>query len=641
MIRNFLLVTAALTVSILVVYGARGRDHHADFTYVNPSGIHTLDPARMSWTQDFRVASNIWEGLTQSDPETTAPIEGAAVLPPQITPDQRTYTFTIRGDARWSNGDAVTADDFVRGWRRALEPGTATDYTFLFTDLVRGAAEYVQWRRDAVAILTALSRLKEGWPIDEAQSVFLNDYLRRHGMITHAGGTHVASQSGNHRSSADGPDALTPDWCLIHGEVFDEHAGALASHFETVGIRAIDERTLRVELRRPCPYFLDLTAFPTMLPCHQSIEKLRIRYRGAPLTEEGLVAYDPQWTKPDCRRNGYPGLITNGPYRLADWEFKRRARLAVNPYYRAAERIACRTIDMMVYDSVSAAILAYEAGRVDFLPAMDVPYDHALARLARSGERPDFHLCNTLATYFVNFNCTSPTVDGRPNPFLDRRVRRAFCLAIDKEAIVEKVLGRGDRIARSFVPAGGIQGYDPPEGLPYDPDQARRLLADAGYAGGAALPVIDLLYVSADEKVCQAMARMWEQALGARMMLRCKESKTFAEDKANHRFMMARGNWYADYYDPTTFLNCLTTGNGNNDSGYSNPRYDDLMAQAAQGPPDRTQLLQDAERIAIEEDCAILPILHYAQLIAIKPYVRGLHPNPRLRFSFQYVSMAP
>ena len=645
MIRNLLLVCTALLLLALSVYTFTARGSRADFTYVNPSGIHTLDPARMSWTQDFRIALNIWEGLTTSHPRTTEPAEGAALFPPRVSADRLTYTFTIQDDARWSNGDSVTADDFVRGWRRGMEPGTATDYMFLFTDYIAGAAEYVRWRLEGVSVLTALSRLRDGWGIDEesAQAVGRHPAIRE--FLAAADGNLIPppTKAGyeawarlaiqvSHRSV---------NWAEAYDLVFNDHATQLDTRFEKVGIKAVNEHTLAVHLTRPCPFLLDLTAFPTFLPCHKSIELLREQHRDTPITAQGLVVYDPQWTKPGYHRNGYPGLVTNGPYRLADWAFKRRVRLAVNPFHRAAKSVSCRTIDMLVYDNISAALMAYESGDVDFLPGMDVPYDHEIARLARTGERPDFHLCDTLATYFLNFNCRSETVHGRANPFVDPRVRKAFSLAVDRETIVNNVLRRGDRVARSFVPAGAIAGYEPPHGLERNPDEARRLLAEAGTSFGGQFPAVELLYVPSDERVCQALARMWEQELGVRVELRCKETKTFAEDKANHRYMIARGNWYADYHDPTTFLDCLVTGNGNNDSGYRNPRYDELIAAAsvAHDSVGRADLLRRAERIIVEEDCPILPILHYAQPIAIKPYVKGLYPNARLRFPFRYVSI--
>jgi oligopeptide transport system substrate-binding protein len=645
MIRNLALVCIILVLAVVSIYALTADETRADFTYVNPSGIHTLDPARMSWTQDFRVALNIWEGLTSWDPRTTEPIEGAALLPPRVSADGLTCTFTIREDARWSNGEPVTAADFVRGWRRGMEPGTATDYTFLFSDNLVGAAEYVRWRREAVAVLTPLARLREGWGIDPQQA----EAVRRHPVFNSI--RPVVKQAeprlDEDRRETDALalarqlEAAPVDWEAVHERVFDAHASQLDARFQKVGVSAVGDRTLEVRLLKLCPFLLDLAAFPIFLPCHESLELLRERYRDAPLTAQGLVVYDPQWTKPDYRRNGYPGLITNGPYRLADWIFKRRARLSVNPHYHGAETIAARTVDMLVYENISAAIMAYEAGDVDFLPAMNVPYDHEIARLARTGERPDFHLCTVLATYFFNFNCAPGMVSDKPNPFSDARVRRAFSLAVDKEVIIERVLKRGDRVARSFVPAGAIPGYDPPAGLGCNVEEAKRLLAGAGYPGGTGLPVVELLYTPHDERVCQAVARMWEERLGVKVELRCMESKTFAEEKAKRRYMIARGNWYADYNDPTTFLDCLATGNGNNDSGYSNPRYDNLLAEARakRDPGARGALLRRAEAILVEEDFPILPILHYAEPIALKSHVKGLHPNARLWFPFKYVTV--
>jgi oligopeptide transport system substrate-binding protein len=513
------------------------------------------------------------------------------------------------------------------------------------TDYVAGAAYYARWRNDAVGVLSVLSRLRDGWDITDEQARRIARHAQLKRIFSGKGDTGTSSVDARtdvvFEPTPQAIRSLALDWDRVFDQVFGTHVARLDERFADVRIEAGDDRTFVVQLARPCPFFLDIIALPIFLPCHQSVELLRETCDGAPITAEGLVVYNPQWTKPDYHRNGYPGLITNGPYRLSDWTFKRRARLTVNPYHRAAGAITCRTVDMLVYENISAAIMAYEAGDVEFLPAMDVPYDHEIARLARTGERPDFHLCHVLATYFFNFNCLSKTVGDRPNPFLDRRVRRAFALSVDKRSLVENVLRRGDRVAASFVPPGAIPGYDPPSGLTADIGEARRLFVEAGYPDGTGMPVVELLYTPGDERICQAVARMWEEALGVSVELRSRESKTFAEDKANHRFMIARGNWYADYNDPTTFLDCLSTGNGNNDSGYANPQYDDLLARANQrrDPAKRAALLRRAEAILVEEDLPILPILHYVTPIAIKPHVRGLYPNARLWFPFRYVTL--
>ncbi len=646
MLHRLLLLIAFFLAVICWGHSRSRLELRADLTYVNPSDIHTLDPARMSWTTDFRVALNIWEGLTSWDPETLHPTAGAAFFPPRVSDDEGELVFTLRNDARWSNGEPVTADDFVRGWRRGIEPGCAADYAFLLTDHITGADEYVQWRQRWVSALTALVRLRDGWDIDVRLAGSLLDpeivlNLKSLGELA------LAQQL--ERLAGKPDDALGPairelgaGWSRIHSELLEVHGNRLDVEFSRVGIRALDERTLTVQLSKPCPYFLDLTGMPVFLPCHSSIELLRERHGRAALSETGLVLHDPQWTKPDYHRNGYPGLITNGAFQLTEWTFKRRARMAKNLFFHGADAIGCRTIDMVVYDNLNAALMAYEAGQVDLLPDLTVPYVHELVRRAESGERKDILRCPVSATYFLNFNCRSRSLNEAPNPMSDPRVRRALSLSVDKEMLVIKVRARGDRIAHSFVPPDATAGYVPPKAPGYNPDESRRLLSEAGYSGGAGLPPISLLLTQNDERLGQALARTWERELGIRVELTVKESKSFSEDKAERRYMVARGNWFADYNDPTTFLNCLASGNGNNDSGYSNAEYDRLLDEANRiaDPESRFQLLSRAEAIVVQTDFPIVPILHFSEPIAIKPYVHGIHANARLWFPFRFARVS-
>jgi oligopeptide transport system substrate-binding protein len=217
-------------------------------------------------------------------------------------------------------------------------------------------------------------------------------------------------------------------------------------------------------------------------------------------------------------------------------------------------------------------------------------------------------------------------------------VRKAFTLATDRAAIVENVIGRGDRVASSFVPPGTAHGYTPPAGLAYSAEEARAALHQAGFASGEALGPVELLCTFNDERIAQALASMWNKTLGVEVLIRTQESKTFSHEKTKQQFAIARGNWYADYNDPTTFLDCLKSGNGNNDGGYSNARYDSLLRQAEQAvdETDRFEILRLAEEIVLREDCPILPVFHYTQMVAISPAVHGLHPNSRLWFPFRY-----
>lgn len=626
-----------LAVAVLLAGESRSR---ADLTYVNPAGIHTLDPARMSWTQDLRLGLNLWEGLTTYDPRTLEPIEGAAAFPPKLE-DELTYSFTIRSDSTWSDGSPVTSLDFIRGWRRAMEPGSAGDYQFLLTRYIEGAADYVAWRLRTIRVLTGLQGLARHGSISasEASDLCADEEFRS--LIGVDCGTQAGTDDG--MALARRLSKVEFDWSEAHARVHAHVASILNERFAEVGMSARQPDTLVVKLAEPCPFFLDLCAFPTFSPVHESVDLLRERHNDLPITAEGLVVYDPQWTKPSPRANGYRGLITNGPYRLKEWQFKRFARLEVNPHFRSAHTMACRSVDMMVYPDVNMSLMAYEAGHVDLLTDLSVDYEYELARLAQSGERTDIKLCHALATYYFVFNCKDEHVGGRINPFVDADVRRAFSLAVDRRAIVEEVLNRGDRIARSLTPPDTIAGYVPPSGLQQDILAAKTLLDNSSVWQRAGAGSIELLYTPADERVCQAIARMWRTALGVNVALRCQESKTFSDARASRQYMVARANWYADYNDPTTFLDVLKSDSTNNDAGYSSKPYDELLARAARTMDrrERYEILQRAEAIIIEQDCPVLPILHYAQMMAFKPHVQGLYANPRLVLPFKHVRFGP
>ena len=159
MFRTVMISCAVLLVGTLSYYGANEASAPADFAFVNQGQAYTLDPQQMSWSSDHRICFNVWEGLTTIDATTLEPIAGMAHFPPDISADELSYTFHLRSDSAWCNGDRVTAGDFVRGWRRALEPGTASDYAFLLLDHVAGTRDYYDWRNRAVELLGKMKSL--------------------------------------------------------------------------------------------------------------------------------------------------------------------------------------------------------------------------------------------------------------------------------------------------------------------------------------------------------------------------------------------------------------------------------------------------------------------------------------------------
>src|SRR5690606_1568410 len=244
----------------------------ADFTFINRGDVTTLDPQRMSWMQDLRVARLVFEGLVANDVFT----DGYDIVPAvaerwEVSPDGLVYTFHRRPDAKWSNGEPVTARDFVYSWRRALLPDTAADYTGLF-QLIKGAGAFYTWREQA-----------------------LEEYGRE----------------ALEMPAAERPGAARALWNRTL-EQFDE----------MVGLKAVDDRTLRIELERPTPYFLDLCAFAVFYPVY---EPLVSRYE--PIQPDtGRIKLESGWTKPDR-------LVSNGPFQLTVWRFKRDMYFEQNPHY--------------------------------------------------------------------------------------------------------------------------------------------------------------------------------------------------------------------------------------------------------------------------------------------------------------------
>ena len=586
----------------------------ADFRFINRGDVKTLDPQRMSWMQDLRVARIVYEGLVRLDvlSEDYAIIPGVAERW-EISDDQKTYTFFLREDARYSNGEPVLAGDFVYSWRRAIMPDTSADYASLF-HLIEGAPEFFQWRQDQRAAYA-----------ERAKSL----------------------------SAEDRPAAVRAMWAETE-RAFDD----------MVGLKAIDDMTLEIKLSNPTPYWLDLCAFAVFSPVYPALVEQYFRLD----PNSGMASYESGWTKP-------PDLVTNGPFMLTDWRFKREMRFEQNPYWWDAESLDVNTIEVVSIEDPNAAVLAYETGSVQWVSDVTVDYkirmrEKKLAFYEENRERyeelkaqgldqfaidaalpddprKDLHWITAFGTYWYNFNCRDTLPDGRDNPFKDNRVRRAFAMAIDKQALVDDVQRIGNPVARSLIPPGSIGNYSPPAGLKCVSDgadeserraiidEARALLADAGYPNpGEDLPTIELLFNkdAGHDLIAQAIAKDWERNLGVKTLLAQKEIKVFADDLKNHNFMTSRAGWYGDYADPTTFLDLSVTDNGNNDRDFSSPVFDDLMAQASVelDQDKRMRMLEEAERMIMEDELPMVPLFHYVSMYLFDAdELTGLNPHPR------------
>jgi oligopeptide transport system substrate-binding protein len=370
-----------------------------------------------------------------------------------------------------------------------------------------------------------------------------------------------------------------------------------------VGFRALDAHTFQVDLVNPTAFFLDLCAFQTLAVApRQAIEK-----------------YGDRWLR------ARP-LPVSGAYQLESWRVNDKIRLRKNPRYWDAANTKSELVDMLPISTPSTCFNLYESGQVDIIWDKELIPAELIEELQK---RPDYHSFTYLATYFVRLNVTH-------KPFDDVRVRQAMALALDKKRLIAKILKAGEPDASHLVPPG-VANYESPEGLGFDPERARKLLAEAGYPGGKGFPTFQYLFDSSGGggtkihgKIAVEIQQMWQDTLGIKMELRQMEKKVYLDAQNKLDYDTSRSSWVGDYNDPNTFLDLFLSNNGNNRTGWKNPRYDELMHQASLQTDlkKRAGFLRQAEYILVHDELPIVPIYFY---LGFNYYnserVKGIHSN--------------
>ncbi|MGB4438389.1 MAG: peptide ABC transporter substrate-binding protein [Sedimentibacter sp.] len=349
---------------------------------------------------------------------------------------------------------------------------------------------------------------------------------------------------------------------LVGGDEYFKGTGTI----DEIGVKALDELTLEVNLKFPVAYFLSLTSFYTYMPVRQDI----------------VEANGEGWEKnPET-------CISNGAFKLTDYQTGSHLTMAKNENYWNADTVKLAGVKGLMIVEGTTALNGYENGEIQILDSITI---EQIPRLQK--EDPNFKIYPQIGTYYVNFN-----VDNEV--FKDLRIRQAFALAIDRKQFVEQVTKGGQVPATGFIPAGmqysdlsdirpldengmpAIEyGIDPSKALV---EEAKQLLADAGYPNGEGLPKITFLYNTNEnnKKIAEALQGMWKQNLGVDVELLNQDWAVFQETRRAGEYMMARGGWLGDYGDPMTMLDLFTVASGNNDPQW---RY---AEEPAGSPHDKT-----------------------------------------------------
>jgi len=379
----------------------------------------------------------------------------------------------------------------------------------------------------------------------------------------------------------------------------DYQAGSL-SDFEAVGIRAADERTLVITLARPAAFFL--SALYLFFPVPQAVIE-----RHAPMDQRRS-----DWIRPG-------NLVGNGPFRLKQWRPHRDVVIERNPHYWDAASVRLREVHFQPIESPTVEEAAFRNGLLhmtSFVPGQKIE--------VYAQERPEvLKMVDDRGVYFYSLNVSKP-------PLNDRRVRQALSLAVDRERLTNRVVRGGTRPASHFTP-DGMGGYTAPRVLKFDPAEARRLLAEAGYPDGRGFPEVELLIDAREVHriVAETVQQMWRQHLGVMIILRNEETQVLNASKRNMDFQMVRGSWNATtYQDPIYFLGAWQTTGLYNEAKWSSAAYDQLIESTwTNDLSQREASFRLAETLLLNE-LPVIPLFFTRQVILVDPMVKGWVPRP-------------
>ena len=385
--------------------------------------------------------------------------------------------------------------------------------------------------------------------------------------------------------------------------------------FSKVGVKAINDSTLKVTLRNSTPYFLSLLVHYSTWPVYKPIiEKFgEIDSRGT------------EWTRPG-------NFIGNGPYVLEEWKLNDVIIVKKNPYYWDKDTVSIKEIRFFASDNETSEDLRYRSGMLHYLNTIKVTKIQSYKESYPKQTRIEPYY----GTYYYRINVTKDELK-------DKKVRQALSHAINRKEIVEKV-SRGEQIpAFSFTPPDPVNFY-PSTQIEFNPKKARKLFKEAGFSESKKFPKIEILYNTSEghQKIAEAIQAMWKENLNIDVELVNVDWKTYLDRQKNLDFYISRAGWIGDYPDPNSFLDMMLSGGGNNQTGWSNLEYDNLIRKAAEATSteERYKYFDKAEHILIDE-LPLIPIYTYTRVYMLHPYVKGWHPTILDTHPYQFLSLEP
>jgi oligopeptide transport system substrate-binding protein len=480
--------------------------------------VRDLDSTTTTDSASTNIIDNVMEGLHRLDPD-EQPVPGQAESY-EVSDDGLTYTFTLRDDIKWSNGDPVTSQDFKYAWLRALHPDTAGQYAYILSTFIKGADEFNTGKGSA----------------------------------------------------------------------------------EDVAIETPDNKTLRVTLVGPSPFWLGLTSFFTYLPQNQKF----VEQQGEQYAQNENA------------------LIYNGPYTLTDFESTQGATLVKNDGYWDAENVDLQKVEYKIVKETDTGVNLYESGELD---EHEIEADY----VTEYKGTPDYWSQTYFVSWYLVPQLSMPI-------FQNKNILRAFQMGFNGQALANKILNNGSEAATGYVPEGiagpGDQTFREAQGPVqpgYDPEQAKELF-QKGVEEVGENPTIE--YLCYDTSLDRDIATFLQQEfnkMGAKITVNSQPFDRALDLQASGDFQLSLQGWIADYNDPMTFLDLFEPGSSFNTSNFENERYGQLISGAREetDPARRMDMLLEAERILVEEDAATAGIYFEGEAHLVRPSLQKSYVDHR------------
>ncbi|HDX9651998.1 peptide ABC transporter substrate-binding protein [Bacillus wiedmannii] len=501
--------------------------------------IPTMDTSKSTDTLGSQILGNTMEGLYRLDKE-NKPIPAAAESSTK-SEDGKKYTFKLRKDAKWSNGDPVTAKDFVFAWQRLLDPKTAAEYAFI------------------------------AFPIKNAEAV------------------------------NKGEKPVTE-----------------------LGVKAVDDLTLEVELEQAVPYFLNLVAFPSYYPLNEKFVK-----------EKG----DKYGLESDT-------TVYNGPFVLTDWKHEQGWKLKKNDQYWDKKTVKLDEINYSVVKEPATNVNLYDSGQIDFSLLTGEFVDKF------RNNKEEYGVYNEPSTFFIRLNQKR---GGQDTPLKSKKLREAIALSIDKKNLTNVILNDGSKPADYLVPKGlaaGPDGKDFQEtfknGIKPDAKKAAAAWEEAKKELGKDQVTIEFLNYDTGnaKKVGEYVKDQIEKNLkGVTVNIKLQPFKQKLKLESEQDYDISYGGWSPDYADPMTYLDMFESKHSHNQMSFSDQKYDEIIKKAGgelmSDAKKRWEELGKAEKLLLQEDVALVPLYQSARSYVMKPYVKGVvkhNISPEYSYKWAYVT---